>query len=67
MERVYAFTDESGAFGWQLDNPTVSTYFIIGAIIVQEGNLESVRAQVEEVRKKYFQTGEMKSSSLGTP
>ena len=65
MGRGYAFTDESGAFGWQLDNPTVSTYFIIGAIIVQEGNLESVRAQVEEVRKKYFQTGEMKSSSLG--
>ncbi|MEG0835605.1 MAG: DUF3800 domain-containing protein [Christensenellaceae bacterium] len=65
MERVYAFTDESGAFGWQLDNPSVSTHFIIGAIIVRGSDLESVRGQVEEVRKRYFQTGEMKSSSIG--
>ncbi|MDD3335976.1 MAG: hypothetical protein PHI98_10740 [Eubacteriales bacterium] len=65
MERVYAFTDESGAFGWLLDNSSVSTHFIIGAIIVRESNLEGVREQVEEVRRRHFQTGEMKSSSIG--
>lgn len=65
MERVFAFTDESGAFGWQLDNANVSTHFIIGAVIVRESVLDEVRMQVEEIRRKYFQTGEMKSSSIG--
>ena len=27
MEKVYAFTDEYGAFGWEIDNPSVSTHF----------------------------------------
>lgn len=65
MERVYAFTDESGAFGWDLNNPNVSTYFVISAIIVNENNLSSLRASVEHIRKKHFQTGEMKSSHIG--
>lgn len=65
MERVFAFTDESGAFGWQLDNPSVSTHFIIGAIIVRESAVDSVREKVAEVKRQHFQTGEMKSSSVG--
>lgn len=39
MEKVYAFTDEYGAFGWEIDNPSVSTHFIITAIIVKESDL----------------------------
>ena len=65
MERIYAFTDESGSFGWNFDSETVSTYFIVSAIIVKESELENVRNQVEDVRAKCFQTGEMKSSSIG--
>lgn len=65
MERIYAFTDESGAFGWDLDNMDVSTHFVISAIIVRESNLPSLRLSVEAVRKKHFQTGEMKSSHVG--
>ena len=65
MERIYAFTDESGAFGWDLDNPNVSTHFVITAIIVKENNLNELHEEVEKIRKKYFQTGEMKSSSVG--
>lgn len=34
MERVYAFTDEYGSFGWKLEDENVSTHFIITAIIV---------------------------------
>ncbi len=64
MERVYAFTDESGAFGWHLDNPSVSTHLIISAIIIRESELIPVRDSVEYIRKKYFQTGEMKSSTI---
>lgn len=65
MERIYAFTDESGAFGWDLDNPNVSTHFVVSAIIVKEQDLQFLRQQVEAVRKKHFQTGEMKSSHIG--
>ncbi len=66
MERVYAFTDEYGAFGWDIDNPTVSTHFIITAIIVKESDLETFKSMAESVRKKHFQTGEMKSKKVGS-
>ena len=65
MERVYAFTDEYGAFGWELNNPTVSTHFIITAIIVKESDLASFTEKAEALRKKHFQTGEIKSSKIG--
>lgn len=65
MERVYAFTDEYGAFGWDIDNPNVSTHFIITAIIVKESDVARYRQETEQIRKRYFQTGEMKSSKVG--
>lgn len=64
-ERVYAFTDEYGAFGYELDNPSVSTHFIITAVIVKESDLTAYEEGAEAIRKKYFQTGEIKSSRLG--
>jgi len=42
----------------------VSKYFIVCAVIINEENFLSLSKQVEEVRKKYFQTGEMKSSTV---
>lgn len=65
MERVYAFTDEYGAFGWDIDNPSVSTHFIITAIIVKESCLEEFTQKAEAFRKKHFQIGEIKSSKIG--
>lgn len=65
MERVYAFTDEYGAFGWDIDNPSVSTHFIITAIIVKESELEEYADKVDSIRRKYFQAGEIKSKTIG--
>lgn len=65
MERVYAFTDEYGAFGWDIDNSSVSTHFIITAIIVKESEVECFTQKAEALRKKHFQTGEIKSSKIG--
>jgi len=65
MERVYAFIDESGAFGWDLENPTVSTTLIISAVLVKESNLGTMMTEVERLRKRIFQTGEIKSSHIG--
>ena len=64
MERVYAFTDEYGAFGWDIDNPDVSTHFIITAIIVKESELDDFAQKAEALRKKHFQTGEIKSGKI---
>lgn len=66
IERVYAFTDEYGAFGWDIDNPSVSTHFIITAVIVKESSLDECKEKAEKIRKKFFQTGEIKSSKIGT-
>lgn len=65
MERVYAFIDEYGAFGWDITNPTVSTHFIITAVIVKESDLEEYKTKTEALRQKHFQTGEIKSSGIG--
>ena len=65
MEKVYAFTDEYGAFGWEIENPSVSTHFIITAIIVKESDLADFTQKSEILRKKHFQTGEIKSSKIG--
>ena len=64
MERIYAFTDEYGQFGWDLSKPDVSTCFIITAIIVKETDLNLYTEGAEEIRKKYFQTGEIKSNKV---
>lgn len=66
MERVYAFTDEYGAFGWEIENSSVSTHFIITAIIVKESNLDEFNEKMESIRAKYFQTGEIKSKKIGS-
>lgn len=60
----YAFIDEFGQFGFNFDSETGSTHFIVSAIIVDETDLEIVSQGVENVRKRFFQTGEMKSSKI---
>ena len=61
----YAFIDEFGAFGFDFSNPGCSSHFIITAIVVNEDDLPIVADGIESVRKKYFQTGEIKSSKIG--
>lgn len=60
----YAFVDEFGQFGFNFEAESGSTHFIVTAIIVDECDLETVSAGVEDIRKRYFQTGEMKSSKV---
>lgn len=62
---MYAFTDESGNHGFDFDQDGVSTYFIVTAVLITEARLNAVENEVEAIRKKYFQTGEMKSLLVG--
>ena len=47
MGKIFAYTDESGAFGWNFDLPNVSTHFVIASIIVKEENLTSLKERNE--------------------
>lgn len=60
-----AFIDESGNFGFEFDKKGCSSHFIITAVIIEENNLTNLETQLEHIRKKYFQTGEMKSQNVG--
>ena len=64
-KRIYAFTDEAGNQGFDFSKNDISTHFIVTAIMVEEDKVKEVEKEVEEVRKRYFQTGEMKSSLVG--
>lgn len=58
------FVDESGNYGFDFDKPNVSSHYIVAAVIVDSEKESSLRKSVNEIRKKYFQTGEMKSSII---
>lgn len=64
-EKLYAFIDEFGAYGFDFEKENVSTHFIVTAAIVNESEKQSVVSNVEAIRKKYFQGSEIKSSKVG--
>ena len=64
MNRTYAFVDESGNADLDTSKMGSSGFFIVCSILVAEKNLDAVYAQAEELRKRNFQTGEIKSSNL---
>ncbi len=42
----------------------VSKYFIVCAVIIDDGQFDTLWHEVETIRKKYFQNGEIKSNSV---
>lgn len=58
------FIDEYGDSGLDISKGGTSEFFIITAIIVESSKVNVLRREIEEVRKKYFQTGEMKSKKI---
>lgn len=59
-----AYIDEYGAFGFQFDKPNCSSHFLICAIILDDNEIVYVEQELEKIRAKYFQTGEIKSSKV---
>lgn len=58
------FIDESGNFGFDFSKSGTSSHFIITAIIINTTDVEFVRNQVNDIKKKYIQNGELKSSRI---
>lgn len=65
VERIYAFTDEAGNHGFDFTQKDMSTHFIVTSILVEARKMHELEVAVEEIRKRYFQTGEIKSSAVG--
>ncbi|MFN8209261.1 MAG: DUF3800 domain-containing protein [Bacteroidales bacterium] len=64
MRKVYAFADEFGNNSFDFEKQ--GSHFIVGSVIVSEEDLDNLKTQVEAIRKKHFQTGEMKSQLVAT-
>lgn len=64
-KRLFGFIDERGNFGYDFEKQDVSTHFIITAILVEEQKVNALENQIEDIRKKFFQSGEIKSSKVG--
>lgn len=64
MNSICAYIDEYGAYGNNFEAQGVSTHFILSAILVKREDVPFVETEVDRIRKKFFQNGEMKSSSI---
>lgn len=65
MEITHVYLDEFGNSNLESSKSGVSSHFIIAAILVPESKVEALAMGVEAIRKQEFQSGEMKSSSVG--
>lgn len=66
FQHHWAFIDESGNESLLTNKQGVSDSFVITAVIVEDPGLESLSAAIESIRKVHFQSGEIKSSSIGS-
>lgn len=66
MDRAsFAYIDEYGNTDLETDKEGATDYFIVSAVLVSESKQNKLEKDVEALRKKYFQTGEIKSSGVG--
>lgn len=61
---TWAFVDEFGNPNLEVEKEGASQSFIVAAVLVEGAQLGRLRTELEVIRKRFFQTGEMKSSSL---
>jgi hypothetical protein len=62
MDLLHVFVDEYGDAHLDTSKTGVSSAYIIAAVCVRAANLDEARLAAEAIRKRHFQSGEMKSS-----
>jgi hypothetical protein len=60
---ILAYADEYGNNSF--DFSSQGTHFIVASIIINEEEKDIIESQIEVIRKRYFQTGEIKSKKVG--
>uniref|UniRef100_F4C8V9 DUF3800 domain-containing protein n=1 Tax=Sphingobacterium sp. (strain 21) TaxID=743722 RepID=F4C8V9_SPHS2 len=63
MKNMIAFADEFGNNSFDFENQ--GSHFIVASVILSKNKVNELEEQAETIRKKYFQTGEIKSSKVG--
>lgn len=63
MKNIIAFADEYGNNSFEFASQ--GTHFIVASVILKKEKLEETEQYIEEVRRRYFQTGEIKSRKVG--
>lgn len=58
--------DESGNTSLAVEKAGVSTHFVVSATLVEEPRVEELSKRADALRRKHFQSGEIKSSSVGS-
>ena len=66
VKKVIAFADEFGNNSFDFSKEGVSTHFIVASVIINANEIDTANAELEKIRQKYFQTGEMKSQKIAT-
>lgn len=62
MKKVIAFADEFGNNSFDFESQ--GSHFIIASVIINLDELPSIQNELEQIRKKHFQTGEIKSNKV---
>ncbi len=66
ITRFHAFIDEFGNSDLNILSKGCTSHFIITAIIVDESNLIDLENEIEKIRQNNFQTGPIKSRTIGS-
>lgn len=53
-ERIYAYIDECGGYGFDFTKSQNSSLFIIAAILIKSSDIKTVEERIEKIRKEYF-------------
>lgn len=62
MNRVIAYADEFGNNSFDFN--AQGSHFIVASVIINANEADKVDNQLEQIRSKYFQTGEIKSNKV---
>lgn len=64
MDRMFAYLDECGAYGFNFSTKSNSTLFIVTAVMVKESDVTAVKSALSDIRKVEFGGHEIKSSHI---
>lgn len=65
MQNQIAYLDEFGTNELDTSKEGVTTHFIVTAVLINASDYSEVERAIEQIRIKYFQKGEIKSSKVG--
>ena len=64
MEKIYAYLDECGGYGFKDSVMNQESMFIVSAIIINESDLETVDSALKTISKEEFCGQEIKSNRI---